>query len=364
MVIRLLKHLLAALFLLVLITGAHAEIALAATNIKNSPIKFGVLGDSDSHSFHDEILLNEPEKRGGKYRPVTYQWTEIISRLRPRQIDMGGWGKWGVPEQIAKLLDMLGLEYRAPRKEDYRYNLAISGAKCENLTMGTSRQTQRLVYLMDQDNDAWANGVVTIRIGINSIGVHKSLARFAHSGLTSETQQEVSDCAAYVRESVKLIRANHPATRIVLVGILNDSDFVPWIADWHKPQELQNIAAVLDAYDAILKQLAMADLNILFWDDRAWFANYFGGRDSVGAPHYHGTQLDGPTPITYTQGDVPTNAILADGHAGTVWNGLWARDLLEALNHRFGYAFTALTQAEIAALADPDAKLGIAVPTK
>jgi len=218
--------------------------------------------------------------------------------------------------------------------------------------------------LMDQDTAAWASGVVTIRIGINSVGSYGSLARFALSGLTSETQQEASDCAAYVRESVKLIRANHPTTRIVLIGILNDSDFVPWIANWQKPQQLQNIAMVLDAYDAILKQLAAADPNILFWDDRAWFAKYFGGRDSTGAPRYHGTQLSGATPITYTQGDAPTNAILADGHAGTVWNGLWARDLLEALNHRFGYAFTPPTPAEIAALADPDGKLGIAVATK
>jgi len=362
MAIRFLNHLLAALFLLVPIKRGHAEIAADAVSI--TPIKFGVLGDSDSHSFHDEILLDDAGMRGGKFRPVTYQWTEIISRLRPRQVNMGDWGKWGVPEPIAEPLGMIGLEDRTPRKEDYRYNLAISGARCENLTTGRSRQTQHLVYLMDQDTDAWAAGVVTIRIGINSIGVHESLARFARNGLTAETQQEASDCAAYVRESVKLIRANHPTTRIVLIGVLDNSDFIPWITHWQKPRELQNISAVLDVYDAILKQLAAADPNILFWDDRAWFANYFGGRDSAGAPHYHSAQLVGPTPITYTQGDAPTNAVLADGHAGTVWNGLWARDLLEALNHRFGYAFVPLTQAEIAALADPDGKFGIAIPAK
>lgn len=330
----------------------------------NSPIRFGVLGDSDSHSFHDRILINEPRERGGEFRAITYQWTEIIARLRPQQVDMGKWGEWGTAGRIASVLGAIGFEDRAPRKEDYRYNFAISGAKCENLTTGMSRQTQRLVYLMDRDTEAWANGIITIRIGINNIGTHEPLNRFAHNGLTPETQREASDCAAYVRESVRLIRANHPTTRIVLIGVLNNSDFVPWISHWQAPMELQNIAAVLDVYDDALKQLAAADPNILFWDDRAWFAHYFGDRDDAGKPRYHSTHLQGPTPITYTQGDAPINAILADGHAGTVWNGLWARDLLEALNRRFGYAFTPIKEHEIAVLADPNGKLGLSVPHK
>lgn len=348
-----------ALLLIVLGLGNFAAQAAAP-----SRVMFGVLGDSDSHSFHDTVLLNEPRERGGAFRSVTFQWTEIIARLRPHEVDMGAWEKWGTSGRLASLLGKIGLEDRAPRKEDYRYNLAISGAKCENLTTGMSRQTQRLVYLMDKDKAAWVKGIVTIRIGINSIGTHPALSRFAQKGLVPETQQEVSDCAAYVRESVALIRAKHPTTRIVLIGILNNSDFIPWIGHWQQPRELRNIAAVLDAYDEALKRLAAKDSNILFWDDRAWFAKYFGDRDEVGKPRYHSTHLIGPTPITYTQGDAPMNAILADNHAGTVWNGLWARDLLEALNRRFGYAFTPITEPEIAVLADPHGKLGIAIPKK
>ena len=80
---------------------------------------------------------------------MTFQWTEFVARLRANQIDMGEWNRWGTLPRIAELLSALGLEGRAPRKEDYRYNFAISGAECQELTEGRTRQAQRLVYLMD-----------------------------------------------------------------------------------------------------------------------------------------------------------------------------------------------------------------------
>lgn len=322
----------------------------------DSPVYWGVLGDSDSHSFHDDVLLGAPDIRGGEFKAVTFQWTEILGRLRGHQIDMGKWDIWGKPGRVAEVLGWIGFEDRAPRKQDYRYNFAISGAKCDNLTKGMSRQTQRLVYLMDREPEAWASGVVTIRIGINNIGVHAALDRFAQSGLSAAAKMEVAECTDYIRNAIALIRANHKTTRIVLIGILNNADFVPWIDHWKNPTPLQNIAAVMDAYDADLKAMASTDPNILFWDDRAWFAKYWGDRDDDGRPRYHGTQLDGPHTISYSQGNEPLHAILADNHAGTVWNGLWARDLLEALNRRFGYTFTPIDTAEISRLADPDGK--------
>jgi hypothetical protein len=352
-----LRQLLTVLLLSITAINAHASSTQAATNSKNPSIKFGVLGDSDSHSFHDGIILSDPALRGGTYRDVTYQWTEIIARLRPQQIDMGAWGKWGAPGRIAAVLGMIGLEDRAPRKQDYRYNLAISGAKCENLTRRMSRQTQRLVYLMDQEPQAWTNGIITIRIGINNLGMRDALERFARDGLTREAQQQVTDCATYVRDSVGLIRNRHPATRIVLIGIFDNANAVDSLDRWQQPQQLQNIATVLDAYDAELKQLAMNDPNILFWDERAWFAKQFGGRDSTGKPNYRRTQTIGSITLNYTQGDAPTNAVVADGHIGTVWNGLWARDLLQALNQRFGYAFHPIMETEISTLADPQGKI-------
>lgn len=360
MIFRYLLHVLATLTILIACMHTRADVPLAETSMKKTPIKFGVLGDSDSHSFHDAIILSDPTLRGGQYRDVTFQWTEIIARLRPQQIDMGEWGKWGMPGRIAKALGMIGLEDRAPRKQDYRYNLAVSGAKCENLTTGLSRQTQRLVYLMDQDAPSWTNGIITIRIGINNLGMSGASSRFARDGFTPEAQREVEDCATHVRDSIKLIRAGHPTTRIVLIGIFNNANAVDSINQWQQPWQLRNIAAVLDAYDARLNQLATVDPNILFWDERAWFARQFGSRDETGKPNYRGTQRVGSMTLHYTQGNAPSNAVVADGHIGTLWNGLWARDLLDTLNRRFGYAFDTITEAEISALADPTGEFSVA----
>ena len=59
-------------------------------------LRLAVLGDSDSHSFHDAVSLHygTPEARGGAQQASTWQWTEILGRLRPRDIDQGLSGRW------------------------------------------------------------------------------------------------------------------------------------------------------------------------------------------------------------------------------------------------------------------------------
>lgn len=331
-------------------------IALFQTNKLNarpesiSRTPFGVLGDSDSHSFHDSIILSAPNLRGGVHRDVTFQWTEVIARLRADQIDMGEWGIWGAPGTIAYFKQLFGAEDRAPRKQDYRYNLAISGAKCRGLTEGMSRQTQRLIYLMNQSPKYWENGIVTIRIGINNLGTYEALNTFAASGLSQQAAQDVAECTNYIRKAVQLIRAEHTKTRIVLVGILSNADWTPWLANWQSPAQISNISAVMDAFDTALRGIASSDPNILFWDDRAWFTRYWGERNKDGFADYHAACLRGVS-INYAQGDDPHNATLSDGHTGTAWNGFWARDLLDTLNSRFGYKFVRINDDDIAHLA-------------
>src|SRR5471032_1393240 len=41
-------------------------------------IRFAVLGDSDSQSFHDNLTLADPSLRGGPHRATTWQWTEVL----------------------------------------------------------------------------------------------------------------------------------------------------------------------------------------------------------------------------------------------------------------------------------------------
>ena len=51
--------------------------------------------------------------------------------------------------------------------------------------------------------------------------------------------------------------------------------------------------------------------------------------------------------ITDSQGDAPVNAVLADGHAGTAWNALWASALVDLLNRRFDAGIPPVEESEV-----------------
>jgi len=108
-------------------------------------LRLAVLGDSDSHSFHDAVSLHygTPEARGGAQQASTWQWTEILGRLRPRDIDQGPFGEVGSSGAGAWLRrNVMGSLVRQ-HKEDFRYNFAFSGATCGALNKPTLGQGPR-----------------------------------------------------------------------------------------------------------------------------------------------------------------------------------------------------------------------------
>ena len=141
---------LAAVLLLMALLAAIALVRMSNTSrvpsakvvgVAPAAISFAVLGDSDSHAYQDSVLIAlDSGKRGGKYRATTFQWTEVLAQLRANQINQGEWGIWGTPIKVAETLDWLGLGGRAPRKRDFRYNFAVSGADCNDLITGYYRQ--------------------------------------------------------------------------------------------------------------------------------------------------------------------------------------------------------------------------------
>jgi len=248
---------------------------------------------------------------------------------------------------------------RAPRKQDYRFNFAVSGAECSDLMTGYYRQAPRLLALMDRDPALWQSGVIAIRIGVNSIGMEPQLARFATVGATPAVRAEVNRCAAWVRQAVALLRSHHPRVRFVLVGILDNSDWPPLHDRWRSAREHRNITAVLDAFDDALRNMATDDPGIAFFDDRAWFRKYWGDRGPNGEPRYRTVNLGGRTSVANSQGDEPVNAVVADGHAGSVWNALWAKDYVALLNASFGLNISPLSSEEIAQFVDPAGRFGL-----
>lgn len=312
------------------------------------PPAFAVLGDSDSHSYQDDLsFAADPAARGGPRRASTFQWTEVLARLRPQQLDPGPWAATGWNQRrVADALEWFGLPGRHPRKRDYEYNFAISGAVCEDLNEGHRRQVPRLLATVKRDPQRWADGLVLIRIGTNSFGKVNMLDRLARDPQDATATQVIDACVAHVARAVAALRAAAPGVRVVLVGIFNNAHWVRYHARWQSPAEQRNLETAMDRFDTGLRALAAADARTAFFDDRAWFRGLWGGRGEDGRPAYRAVPF-GRWSVTNTAGDEPQHATLADGHAGTVWNALWAQALVGLLNRRFGLSIPPIETPEL-----------------
>jgi hypothetical protein len=294
----------------------------------SNAIPIGIMGDSDSQSYQGRIRLGDSAPAGGAFHSSTFQWPEVLARMRSGQVDLGDWNVWGVPRwlSMARLRDGLGLRWRGPRKEDYRNNVAWATG-CAALNQGPWRQTQRLVEIMDEAPDAWRRGVVVIRIGVNDFG-KEPLDLLAADSQAPEVHALMRACTDQITAAIHLIRQHHPSTRIVLVGIFNNAHWTDYFERFKSPQGLRRIDAGLDAFDDSLRAIARALPGVAFFDDRAWFARHWGGRDAEGRPAYKTVVIDKGLQVSNTSGDSPDNAVLANTHAGLVWNVLWVQELV------------------------------------
>lgn len=349
---------------LAVIVVASAVLLVALSDSGQSPshmppdgrIPIAVFGDSDSHSFHDREYFQEGStERGGEYRSVTFNWPEMLVRLRGNQVDLGEWRVWGPHKPIAKARELLGLPVRRPRKEDYQYNFAISGAGCKDLNEGW-KQVDRFLSVMAPAPDRWHNGIVIIRIGVNDFAQSEYLDEFAKDPRATRPEQRIRFCLQEIELAVDRLLRVQPKLRIVLVGIFDNTNWAKKLERWQSPTALANIAEGLDGFDAALRQLAMTNANIAFFDDRAWFRRHWGSRDVDGKPAYHAVQLGNGFLVKNSVGDHPSNAVLADGHAGTVWNGLWCSSLIDLLDRQFGTTILPLDTAEVASFLERTAR--------
>ncbi|MFX1671483.1 SGNH/GDSL hydrolase family protein [Paraburkholderia sp. A2WS-5] len=319
--------------------------AAAGSAVPSGRIRFAVLGDSDSQSYHDTLMLGNPGDRGGPWRATTWQWTEVLDRLRGDQIDLGEWAVWGTGKYRAYFDEAFGFLARTPPKDDYRYNFAVSGATCNQLMGHPLREAIRLVDLMDTEPQAWRGGIVLIRIGVNDIGAHDVLDELSRDSTASRPRALTNACIDAIDEAVALIRRRHPDTYVVLVGVLSNADanYDKWLSG----REIANIDAGMDFFDNGLRKLAAAYRGVYFLDDRAWFRSLWGTRDGQGRPLYKTVHLSPGWAITNTSGDDPHNALVSDGHAGVVWNTLWTQHLITSLDAAFGLHLKPITDAEV-----------------
>lgn len=317
-----------------------------AASPSSERIRLAVLGDSDSHAYQDDLNMPEPGARGGAFRTATFQWTEVLARLRSDTVHLGDWGTWGSGRWSLAFGKRLGLSLRAPRKRDYEFNFAVSGARCTDLVSGPFAQSAQLSRLMSTEPQAWRRAVVVIRIGINDIGKVEDLQRMAIDG-PGAVAAKVRDCLASIAGAVDTIRAEHRDVRILLVGILNNIDWPPNLDAWQSARASANITAALDTFDRGLVSLVARTPGAAFFDDRQWFAAKWGGRDAVGRPDYRPVRLADLPAVVLSQGDAWHHAVLADGHAGLAWNVLWAQSLIAALNDAFDLGVAEISDGEL-----------------
>lgn len=327
--------------------------------LREGAIPLGVLGDSDSHIYRDPVMGT---RRGGPHHAVTFQWTEILDLLRGDEVDQGARGRWGTRGMVARLRDRLGRTARMPPKYDFRYNFALSGARCSSLVSGWSGQARWMANHIRQDPEGWSRGVVVVRIGVNDLAQRSHLEAYARGGLTPEIRAVVRGCVAETAAAVEMILDASPGVRVLLVGIADDTAWPADETEPRSPDELQRMATVLTTYDEALRDLAARQPRVAFAADTDWYRSRWTGRDSTGVARTSAWSLGGSTPITDTRGDHPSHLGLEDGHAGTVANGLWLMDLIRSLNRAFGVGITPLLEAEVADLVDPEGSYGIAPP--
>ena len=314
-------------------------------------IRLAVMGDSNSHSYQDRhsFPLGTMWRGGPRWQPSTLQWTEVLARLRGDRFDLGPWGVWGQRGRIAQLREWVGLPARAPKKEDYLYNFAASGAGCDDLMVGRFRQAPRLAALIEEQRDAWRDAIVVVRIGIVDIGSVDSLHAMSVDPAAPDLRRRAAGCLVRIRAAIALLRSAQPTLRFVIVSVFNDANDPIYNDRWQSPTALANIDTGLALLNEPLRALAQSDRAMFYFDDNEWFARLWGTRDSRGRPAYKVVPIGAHLNVANAIGDAPHNSVLVDDHAGLVWNAWWARSLIDRLNTAWKTGIPAVTDAELAA---------------
>ncbi|MEM5312084.1 SGNH/GDSL hydrolase family protein [Paraburkholderia sp. JHI869] len=338
------------LFVRLAVPGLFRRVPVAVANASEPPsgrVRLAVLGDSNSQSYHDTVMLSDPNARGGQWRATTWQWTEVLAQLRGDQIDQGKWGVWGTGKYHAIASEALGALARTPPKQDYRYNFAISGATCAQLMGQSQRQAIRLVDLMDTEPQAWRGGIVFIRIGDNDLSSHELFDEMSRDPTASHPSAVIDACIKSIGQAVALIRKYHPDTYVVLSTAASGADWPGEFESWQSAKEIANIDAGVDRFNKGLRALAAADRHVYVLEDEAWWRSLWGQRDDHGRPNYKTVHLGPGWAITNTSGDDPHNTFLSDTHSGVVWNALWTQYFVTSLNAAFGLHIKPITDAEV-----------------
>jgi hypothetical protein len=315
---------------------------------KESAWKIAVLGDSDSQSYQKR-LSHTTDPIGGVHAKLAFQWTEMLDQLAGTDFDLGYWGVWGSSHFVARLRSWLGAAPRTPKKEDFEYNFAIGGAGCRDLNEGLNAQLPHLLALMNANPAAWQRSVVAIRIGVNDFGHEAEFDALAKDPNDPAITLKMEHCAQHIRQVVQTVHEKHADTRFVIFGIFDNRHWAPYVGYWQSAQEGENIEQGLRHFDEALRHWTASDPRLVFFDERALFTKYFGGRNSRGLPDYRVWSPEPNVNIHVAQGDEPANMILGNGHNGTAYNALCAQHLVNLVHEHFDASIAPVSDHDLGA---------------
>jgi len=317
---------------------------------QNRPIgavPLAVLGDSNSHSFQDGLVFRPGDgSRGGDFHARTLGWVDGLARLRGHELDPGPRLVWGSSGRISSARRALGLPVgRIPIKEDYLYNFANSGADCNSLTSGPFRQAPRLAALMDKEPERWRDGVVVIFIGVNDW--MRTLDLQVRNPAAPELDAVIARCTRRIAEAMSMLRERQPALRFLVIGMGNVANDPGNSDKFRSALQMRNLRIALERFNASMRGLVDETLRTAFLDQEAWFHGLWGDRDANGQPRYKTVTIGDGFKVTNTTGDDPHNAMLVDGHAGTVANALLLQAIVGRLREAFDLPVTPVGDDEL-----------------
>ena len=168
--------------------------------------------------------------------------------------------------------------------------------------------------------------------------------------MTKKIEAELNTCAQTIEKVLLALREKSKSIDIYVVGIFDNTHWAPMISKWQDPIQLKKIRLVLNRFDNLLQGIVSQYPKTFFVDDRKWWSMYFGGRSETGKPEYRGYDLAGKLLVENKVGDHPKNLALNDGHGGTLFNALWANQLLTMFNQHSQLNIPLIADEEILSL--------------
>lgn len=309
-------------------TPTHTATATASpfpSATSTSPsLSVALIGDSNS----DEYRANDA--RGGTYGATTFNWAELLARLRGMTL-----GPWGTRSE--------------PRRTGYEFLWARSGAVAYNARFdqapGAASQVQagrvQAVIVWVGGNDFRPLGTLSYQRIYDG-----SLAGSQLDGAITWVVDQVLGAAQTAAAGVP--------SRVMVVGmqqgfsgparVFNSADLAAM--GMPDPAKLARVTNAVYAFNAQLSARAQAAGYHWFDLDGATAAELTPRRTADGSLLVGGQVID-----YLSHGDEPHHLLLADTHYGTAMSGLVANLFARALNAQFGAGLAEFSDAEILAAA-------------